>query len=238
VFHAVWLDARNGGKGLIYARSADGGKSWSKNKTLVSETCECCWNTLATAPAGRVFVLYRAKDPRDMAIIRSNDAGNTWSAPEPVGRFNWQIDACPHVGGGLAITDSGAKERLLATVWTGAADVIGTYFLDRKSSGWTGPRLMGGGDSTHTDLAASDKAIVATWDAYTPNGPAIFATISTDAATTWQPTVRLSAAGTSATHPRVVATAEGFRIFWTEQTGAANPVWTSQAISMPTKLQK
>src|SRR5262245_65139412 len=64
-FHIVWLDSRGGAQGLRYARSTDGGLRWSKNQTLDPETCECCWNTITTAPGGAIAVLYRDKDPRD-----------------------------------------------------------------------------------------------------------------------------------------------------------------------------
>src|SRR5690606_32682217 len=65
-FHLVWLDSRDGRQGLRYSRSRDGGRTWEANRTLATDTCQCCRNTLATGPGGEVGVLYRYGDPRDM----------------------------------------------------------------------------------------------------------------------------------------------------------------------------
>jgi hypothetical protein len=55
------------------------------------------------------------------------------------------------------------------------------------------------------------------WDAYTEAGTAVFAATSRDAGRTWSAPRQLSAAGATATHPRVFPSAGGFRTAWTEQ---------------------
>src|SRR3712207_7239577 len=59
----------------------------------------------------RSLLLYRDKNPRDMALVASADAGATWGEPVRVGRFDWDFDGCPHVGGGLATAQTGAGIR-------------------------------------------------------------------------------------------------------------------------------
>jgi photosystem II stability/assembly factor-like uncharacterized protein len=224
-FHLVWLDGRDNaaGKGLRYARSDDHGLSWTRNKTLDDKTCECCWNTLVTRPDGKVAVLYRDCGPRDMAIIQSPDAGHTWSEPTTVGTFSWDASVCPHVGGALAYGAAGVS---FATVWTGAGDNTGAYLLSSTDDGktWSAPARLGGDPHAwHTDLAASPNGhIVAVYDARTDTTPAIFATASADNGKTWSTPRRLTAPGVTAANPRVVFTANGFRVFWTD---AAK--WTS-----------
>lgn len=227
IFHAVWLDARHGSKGLIYSRSIDGGVTWEKNQTLSPETCECCWNTIITRAGGEIIVLYRARAPRDMAVVRSGDGGNTWSDPETVGNFDWDINACPHVGGGLAT----AGDTLIATVWTGHASSFGAYVLRKTDEAkWSEPRRLGTPDAKHTDVASDGNAVAVTWDAYTETGNAIFIARSDDAGATWPLSRRITPNGTSASHPRVLKTARGFRVFWTQQRGAAPMTWTSQLL--------
>lgn len=69
VSHLVWLDARDGKMGLRFSSSRDGGASWAANQSLDAETCECCWNTLATGWDDALLALYR-DIPRDMALAR------------------------------------------------------------------------------------------------------------------------------------------------------------------------
>ena len=136
-FHLVWLDGRTGeGKSLVYARSTDGGATWSKNLVLDPACCECCWNSLLVLPGGRVVVLYRDKDPRDMAMLMSNDRGETWATqPVAVGAFDWQFTGCPHVGGAIAPA-GGTGERLAAVVWTAKGDgVMGVFALTSGDDG-------------------------------------------------------------------------------------------------------
>src|SRR5688572_22302100 len=65
-FYLVWLDGRDGGQGLRGAVSRDAGRTWLANVTVDGRTCECCWNRLASAQPGKVAVVYRDKDPRDL----------------------------------------------------------------------------------------------------------------------------------------------------------------------------
>ncbi|MDB6119369.1 MAG: hypothetical protein JWO08_3150, partial [Verrucomicrobiaceae bacterium] len=92
-FHLVWLDTRNGKRGLRTAVSSDHGHTWSPNRTVDEETCECCWNTIAASPDGGAFVIYRDKSPRDMAVAALHDGAR---APAPVGSFKWEFPGCPH----------------------------------------------------------------------------------------------------------------------------------------------
>jgi BNR/Asp-box repeat protein len=232
VFHLVWIDGRDrsgtgatpAGKGLRYARSMDGGASWSANRTLDGATCECCWNTIAIAKGGHVAVLYRDKEPRDMSIARSNDGGVSWEPSVAVGTFNWDVNVCPHVGGGLAFGSSTSANQVFATVWTGKAGTFGSYLLSSADGGehWSAPARIGDFQALHTDVAAMDNGRIAVvWDAGAQGG-VIFAMTSDDGGKTWS-AKQISEEGAVASHPRIVAAPDGFRIFWTEtRTGNAS----------------
>ncbi|MEA2735055.1 MAG: hypothetical protein QOE14_1506, partial [Humisphaera sp.] len=207
-FHLVWLDSREGNsKGLRYARSADGGATWSRNQTLDSDCCECCWNTIQTTDG--VAVLYRDNGPRDMAMIRSADGGDSWSASTPVGRFRWDITACPHVGGALCV----AAGAVHALVWTAKDQKThGVYALNSADGGATfdSPRRVGQAGGSHPDLCATpDGRLIATWDADGGDGArrGIFIARSADGGRTWSEPRRMSDPAMFATHPRVVRTA-------------------------------
>jgi hypothetical protein len=227
-FHAFWLDARDGGQGLRTSVSADQGRSWSKNIDIDSRTCECCWNKTLTAGTDSVFTLYRDKDPRDMALAVTDDGGKTWSRRSTVGAFNWGFNGCPHVGGGLAETGTGAQRSLHAVVWTGAEGREGVYVLRSQDDGWhwSEPHRLGNQHARHSDLAGHGSDLAAVWDETGGGHAAIMAATSRDEGATWGQPRSLSVAE-RASHPLIVATGEGFVAFWTEQGAHGELTWKS-----------
>jgi len=228
-FHLIWLDSRNGKQGLRYTRSTDAGKTWEKNQTLDDETCECCWNSLATDSNGGVFALYRDKDPRDMALAVSRDNGATWQRAGVVGKFDWKFDGCPHVGGNV-VRVSG---KIHAVVWTGSEGKAGIYHLTSSDGAtWESPRQFPS-KAHRPDIAVSaDGKIAAAWDGVVDGKYGTWGTVSADGEKGSEPR-RLSAPAANATHPRVVSTPHGFRVFWTEITDEANITWRSESLSNP-----
>jgi Neuraminidase (sialidase) len=252
-FHAVWLDGRGeqkssdkspgsagGGKGLRYARSTDGGRSWSAVATLDAQCCECCWNSIIALPGNRVQILYRDRDPRDMALVSSTDGGKTWGKSTRVGAFDWAFTGCPHVGGALAAGDGNDAAKRFALVWTAkGGDAAGVFALasDDHGTTWSTPTQLGGPQSSRPDLARNgDGHLAAVWDAYVDDaaghsGNRAFVARSTDDGKTWSTPTALSALDASATYPRVIPTVGGgFRVFWTEQPAGKPARWASQKV--------
>ncbi|MHA3771529.1 sialidase family protein [Verrucomicrobiota bacterium sgz303538] len=231
-FHATWLDSRDGKQGLRYARSTDGGVTWSANVTAKAETCECCWNTFAVGPQGLVTILFRDKDPRDMRAAVSQDGGKQWKIGAQLGNFGWQFEGCPHVGGGIAITGTQAQPQLHAVVWTGKADQVGLYYTASADFGnsWSTPKSLGGSEGSHPNLAANSAgSLAAVWDARGEQA-GIWSSTSRDKGATWSQPVRLSQAGADATHPRVLPAGNGFRVFWTEERANSGGVWRTEVV--------
>jgi len=235
-FHLVWLDSRGvvlaedgtkrvaaagaGRQGLMYARSADGGRSWTAHRRIDAGTCECCWNSLHAAGDGALYVLYRDIDPRDMALAVSADGGGRWRREGTVGAFGWDFDGCPHVGGALAVAadTGGGRDRMIATVWTGKADAAGLYALETAGpeAGWSAPALLGE-QARHSDVAAlPDGGALAVWDAYLESGPAVMLARRPADDSRWSEPRRLSASGARASHPRVAVDETAATVVWTE----------------------
>ncbi|HEV7802941.1 MAG TPA: sialidase family protein [Burkholderiales bacterium] len=217
-FHLAWLDSRGGSQGVRYAMSADGGASWRSNASIKAGSCECCWNTLLPAADDSVYLLFRNKAPRDMGLAVSRDDGASWKPAGPVGAFNWQIDACPHTGGALAMTGHGASERLHAVVWTGKPDVRGLHVLSARDagSGWTPVARLGGEYAQRADLASAGGELIAVWDESVGRQAAVFLARSQSGGQTWSQPVRLSSEGVNAIYPRVVAARANLLVLWTE----------------------
>jgi hypothetical protein len=210
-FHTVWLDGRDGSQGLRYARSAEGTR-WEANVSIDAETCECCWNTLA-ATQDDLYVLYRDKAPRDMAIAVSEDHGESFRRLGFVGEFDWLIEACPHVGGGMVASD----ETLHTVVWTGRDGAVGIYYLRSLDGGstWSAPFRLGDESARHADIAVSDEGRLAiVWDATEDERRRVRTVVSPDGGKSWAAPMATPYGGRSNHHPRVVATSRGFMAFW------------------------
>lgn len=231
-FQALWLDSRDGNRGLRSASSRDGGRTWPTTRTLDSRTCECCWNKALARSPGSFSVLYRDTDPRDMALSITTDAGRSWTRTATVGEFGWTIDGCPHVGGGLAQTSVDGATSLHALVWTGAPGHEGLHWLASRDGGrtWSAPTRFGTTRAKHADLAAAGSYLAAVWDDMRNGTRVILAATSDDAGVTWQPSAELSTPHRAASHPLVVWSRGRFIAFWTEADGNGHTEWRMKVI--------
>jgi hypothetical protein len=117
--YAVWLDLRGNKRNKIYgAKSTDAGKTWSKN-TLVyaspdTTVCECCKPSVVVN-GNNVYVMFRnwLQGNRDLYLIQSTDAGNSFGQAQKLGNGSWKLNGCPMDGGGLAVGDNDDVQ----TVW-------------------------------------------------------------------------------------------------------------------------
>ena len=229
IFYMAWLDGRDGGQGLRGAVSRDAGRTWSRNATLDARTCECCWNRMAAAEAGTVAVLYRDKDPRDLAVATSADAGATWARRGTAGAFGWAFDGCPHVGGGIAFDRGG----LAALAWTGEEDEAGLHALRSADGGatWSAPVRVGSKTAHRGDLASSGDVLAAVWDDPVAAKGAVLGATSRDGGRTWSP-ARALAAAAGAAQPAVAAVGPGrFLAAWIETAPGGEARWRSAPLA-------
>jgi hypothetical protein len=232
-FHLIWLDDReeNGYQGLRYAQTDDYGLHWQQQQTLDDSTCSCCWNRLRVDAQNRLQILFRDGEPRDMAVLTSQDRGEHWQRSAPLSAFNWQFDGCPHNGGGLA----GFDEALFATIWTGAESQAGLYFVYSPDYGknWSAPMALAKPDDAafHSDIAVLDAAhVVAVWDAHGAQGMQVLFAESYDHGQHWQAARRLSQDAASASFPRLLNSAQGLLALWVEQMPGGAKRWQSAVL--------
>ena len=125
----AWIDKRDGsgrqdytGAAIYTARSVDGGRSFEANRKLADHSCECCRLGIAADRDGVPVIFWRhifGRNVRDFALARLG--GEVQRASHD----GWEIDACPHHGGALAVDDKAGRH----IVWfTGAEKTLGLHY--------------------------------------------------------------------------------------------------------------
>ena len=168
----VWIDSRdkalakeNGksfeGSSLYYAISNDAGKSFSANKKLADNSCECCRVAITQNSNGVPVVFWRhlfTGGVRDFAFARLDAYASVLRASQD----NWQISACPHHGGDIAADEKGS----LHLVWfTGNPQNPGLFYRRIDDEHMTVPRAFGNVDAqaSYPAVFVSGKTVFLAW---------------------------------------------------------------------------
>jgi len=227
-FHAVWLDKRSGkNKGLYTAVYNSQSNNWMKNRVVDDKVCDCCWNIIKASQSGSLYALYRDKAPRDMGLAFSGDYGKSWKTAGPVGDFNWMIDACIHMGGGLAIQESNGKTILHAVVWTGNHDVSGLYYLSSKTGAptWNKPFKIDNVESTLPDISISESGTpVVAWINQASGANKLFVGKIRGENKELLKTAEIETELSNPTHPKLLSVGASTLLFWTGRLGNRD-VW-------------
>lgn len=115
----AWLDKRktdSDGEAvarLYFARSMDGGRTFEREVDGTAgqpdPICHCCRVSLAMHPRAGLTIAFRndISDLRDMFLVRSEDEGRSFSAPEHLEKTGWRIPNCPMDGPSIAFDRNG-----------------------------------------------------------------------------------------------------------------------------------
>jgi len=147
--YVAWIDERNKRKedrgGEIWlAVSTDRGKTFSRDRRILTDVCECCRTNLQIDEAGNLYLSYRTvprSGPmyRDIIIARSQDGGKTF-AQTVVSADGWEVPGCPVAGPSFSLDNKGR----LTTVWfMGGGERSGLYYATSTDNGKTfAPRQL------------------------------------------------------------------------------------------------
>ena len=95
-----------------------------------------------------------------------------------------------------------------------------------------------GAEGHYADLAATSDEVAVLWQEQRGTRTVIMGVLSNDAGKSWRSPSVVSETNASASYPRVVATEDGFRAFWTESEDGRKHSWTSLAIFAPLNLRR
>ncbi len=137
---AVWLDGRDRSiKGsTLYFAATDSTHAFVAETAVHRGTCECCRTDLLVDGAGSIHIAYRTilypaatfgEQVRDMAYVRSDDHGLSFTAEVPISADHWKVPGCPHTGPSLAYAGNA-----LHAVWFTAGGTPGLYYTRKAGA--------------------------------------------------------------------------------------------------------
>lgn len=199
----AWLDARDfeaakkagqpyEGTSLYYAWSNDGGQHFYPNNRIATHTCQCCRLDSAIAPDNTPVIFWRhifEGGIRDHALVKFYD----WKTPGDtfrVGQDNWKIEACPHHGPALSISDNG----IFHSVWFSNSETSqGLFYAHSKDQGrhFSKPKPFGEAGAGHPHVLAFGAHVNIVWQEYDGQHNLIKLMQSVDNGNTWLPSVTI-----------------------------------------------
>lgn len=221
---AAWVDKRDlaaakaagrkyAGAAVYGAWSGDGGATFGVPVTVREHTCECCRVAVDFAGAGRPVVLWRSLfgKARDHAVA-------TFGAPAVVGPVrrvsddDWQIDACPHHGPGLAVAGDGTYH----VAWFTASDRRKGLFYARSGDAgatFSAPLPIGtpARQPARPQLLARGSDLWLAWREYDGKATEIVAMHSASGGREWSAPRVVGRSASTADHPVLVS--DGRRAF-------------------------
>ena len=164
--YLAWLDKRDKlkalregkkytGAAVYYAMSDDGGKSFHANKKIIDNSCECCRVVIDTDNRDLPVIFWRNiydKNTRDHALVNF-DSVDKPAEPVRMSYDNWQVDACPHHGPDMSITQSGNTHL----VWFNNAEKKHGLFYKRLNNDSSSSEIFSFGNY---DAAASHPNVL------------------------------------------------------------------------------
>ena len=193
----TWLDARDTentkksgqdfkGLSVYYTWSDDGGQHFHTNKKVADHTCECCRIDTAIAKDNTPVIAWRHifdGKIRDHALIKFKD----WNTPGKMvhlGSENWAIDACPHHGPSLAISDI---DTYHAVWFSGSEAKKGLFYAASTNSGtsFSKPLPFGNDGASHPSVIGLGKQVAIVWQEFDGTQNSIRLMKSTDDGKNW-----------------------------------------------------
>lgn len=204
----VWLDGRDrdavkekgdefAGASVYFSRSDDNGASFQANRKLTDHTCECCRTALTWTTDGPVALwrnLY-GTNTRDFALAHLDS-----DKLQRLAEDEWNIDACPHHGGGIA---TGGDDTLHAVWYTHGKNRQGLFYRRMKDDGMSAPMAFGNpqAQAGHATVAADGQTALIAWREFDGQAYGAMALLSRDGGVSWSEPRRIATTADAADYP-------------------------------------
>lgn len=200
------------GTTVYYAMSEDGGTSFSANRKLADHACECCRIGMTLDSDGVPVVFWRhvfEGGIRDFALARLDSQPKVLRASED----DWEINACPHHGGDIAVDEAGSYHL----VWfTGNLKNPGLFYRRADGEDMTAPHAFGDLDFQPGNpvVFAHGKKVYLAWREFDGENYRLMTSVSADRGDTWSAARPVAMTGGAADLPVFVVGAHKPLIVW------------------------
>ncbi len=217
----AWLDGRDRdaakekgdafvGASVYFSRSDDNGASFRANRKLTDHTCECCRTALTWTTNGPV-ALWRnvyGTNTRDFALAHL-DSGELQRLADD----EWNIDACPHHGGGIA---TGGDGTLHAVWYTHGKNRQGLFYRQVKGDRMSAPMAFGNpqAQAGHATVAANGQTVLVTWREFDGQAYGAMAMLSRDGGISWNEPRRIATTEDAADYPIPLIHSDRMQVVW------------------------
>jgi hypothetical protein len=237
--HTLWIDKRDmpaKGAGPKYIGAAvygnvskDGGATFGPDYKLADHSCECCRIAMSNRPDGKVAAVWRhvfGEQTRDHAFavlpgassVASSSAQGQSKPPVRSTFDDWQINACPHHGPGLAAITSQTGFHM---VWFGirkqdGQDVPGVRYARLNANGeplLSSVKALPDARAEHADVLAHKQRVVVVWRSSEGSTSTLKAWVSENEGQSFSVKVLGQTQGPN-DHPRLVQHAEKMLVVW------------------------
>lgn len=217
----IWLDARDRedarakgqqftGVSLFGALSENNGATFGQNRKVAEHTCECCRTGLTWTKDGPLAFWRHVfgRNTRDFAV-----SSLTGGSVRRVTDDEWEIDACPHHGGGIASGESGA----LHLAWfTQGKKRQGIFYRRIDAEGASTPLPLGNAQAQagHPAVAAHGKQVMLAWREFDGRVFSAWTQLSQDGGTTWSSARRLAESEQASDYPMPLLDGRRALVVW------------------------
>ena len=214
--YVAWVDKRDmiaakkagqsyDGAAIYYAVSDDHGLSFSRERKVADNSCECCRIAMISDAQGHATLMWRHlfdNGVRDHAIANIGPEEVTHQIHR-ASFGNWKIDACPHHG--PAIARGGDWGYHMA--WFDGGNNAGLFYARMDGNAWVSSPAKRFGDvnkqAGHPALVSLGESVWLAWKERTENASEIKLAKSEDGGRSWIAPVTLTQTQDKSDYPQL-----------------------------------
>lgn len=223
----AWLDKRDRlqaeqqgrvyhGAALYYSWSADGGKTFQKNHKIIDHSCECCRVVMDVDHNQLPVIVWRniyGKNTRDHSLVEFTDE-NTVRQIQRISFDQWQIDACPHHGPDMDISN---KNAIHLTWFNNAPERHGLFYARRKTDG-TLSKTINFGDyqatASHPNVISVGNHVWLVWKQFDGKQASIWSQQSDSNGENWSAAKKIAVSDSAADYPFLIKNKNTVYLQW------------------------
>jgi len=213
----AWLDKRDQlqakqqggvyhGAALYYSWSSDAGKTFQPNQKIINHSCECCRVVMDVDREQLPVILWRniyEKNTRDHALVEFIDE-NTTKPVQRVSFDQWQVDACPHHGPDMDISNNNA---IHLTWFNNAPERHGLFYARRNVDGTLSDTVNFGdyqATASHPNVISVGNHVWLVWKQFDGKHASIWSQQSDSNGGSWSAAMKVASTDGGADYPFLI----------------------------------